>query len=228
MRTRSATAARFVITMLCLTLLFSGSARSADMTVITDDGREVLLKQDGTWEFLSSDRFANTQDGRRVRLKADGSWEYAGNAPLVSREQVRTTELELRLQKAAIETHEIKVQKNKRVRSQTVFYLQLALSSAATDGIALGGNDLSLVRVADNDGRAYPVLSISPDTGVLEPGSKTEVSIRADGSPQWWKSVKSMHIEFMPGMYGIEQPIRLSRALDEFEKRKVDGFDRHD
>ena len=224
MHTTLTAGAGFVIILISLALLFSGSARSADQTVITDDGREVRLNQDRTWEFLSSDRFANTRDGRRVRLKADGSWEYAGNAPLVSSAQVRTTELDLRLHRAVIETHELKVQKNKRIRSQTVFYLQFALSSAATDGIRLGEDDLSLVRVVDNDGRVYPVLSISPDTAVLEPGSNTEVSIRADGSPQWWKNVKSIHIEFMPGVFGIEEPIRLSRAVDDIEKRKVDGF----
>ena len=218
----------FAIVMIFIGLWPPGTALAADQTVITDDGREVLLRSDGTWEFRSDDRFANTHDGRRVRLKADGRWEYAGNAPRIAAEQVRTTVLDIRLQKAVIETQEIKVQKNKRVRSQTVFYLELALSSRATDGISLGKDDASRVRVTDSEGREYAVLSLRPDPLVLEPGSKTSVIIRADGSPQWWKSVNSMYIEFTPGIFGIEEKIKLSRAVDDFEHRKVDGFDKPD
>ena len=99
--------------------------------VVNIDGREILLKDDGTWAYASSDRFADTKDGQRVRLKQDGSWQYVGNAPLTSKQQVRTTELDLKLQKVVIETNEKKVQKNTRVRTQTVFYVGLGYSAQA-------------------------------------------------------------------------------------------------
>ena len=46
-----------------------------EQTILTDAGREVLLRDDGSWEYLSDDRFGTLSDGSRVRLKLDGSWE---------------------------------------------------------------------------------------------------------------------------------------------------------
>lgn len=48
--------------------------------------------------------------GREVMLDDNGSWQYIGNVPLVSKEQVRTNELDINLDKVVIETHETKVQ----------------------------------------------------------------------------------------------------------------------
>ena len=220
---KPATPGIFVI--LLLVLLPCGHVIGADQRVITDDGREVLLKQDGSWEFLSNDRFANTGDGQRVRLRDDGSWVYIGNAPLVSDRQVRTRELDIRLQQAVIETHEVKVQKNKRVSSQTVFYVQLELSPQAKSGISVSDKHRSLIEVKDNKGRNYPVLSVQSQQAALPPGSAATVVIRADGSPQWWKNVKSMDLVFKPGVFGIQEPVTLNRPVDDIAKKKVDGFD---
>ena len=73
-----------IIYMLILFLIPVSDASSADQQVITADGREVVLKGDGTWIFLSTDRFANPEDGQRVQLKQDGSWQYVGNAPMAT------------------------------------------------------------------------------------------------------------------------------------------------
>ncbi len=58
-----------------LSILLNSPAGFAAQVVISDDGREVLLKDNGTWEFRSNDRYANTPDGRRVRLKENNTWE---------------------------------------------------------------------------------------------------------------------------------------------------------
>ena len=55
-----------IITLIALTMLSVNNALSADQHVITDDGREVLLRQDGSWQFRSSDRFANTKEGQQI------------------------------------------------------------------------------------------------------------------------------------------------------------------
>jgi hypothetical protein len=222
------TPARIMIAMLSLTLMTGSNALHADQQVITDDGREVLIKEDGTWEFRSNDRFANTSDGQRVRLKDDGSWQYVGNAPMSSDKQVRTTKLEIELQKVVIETHEKKVQKNKRVKSQTVIYLKLALSPLADSNVSVNKKDIPLIKVTDSKNRDYPVLSIQPVPLTLSPDSDTTVTIRVDGAPQWWKNVKSMQIEFKPGVLGLKEAVKLSRNVDEIEKKKVDGFEKNE
>jgi len=214
-----------IIYMLILFLIPVSDACSADQQVITDDGREVLLKGDGTWVFRSTDRFANTEDGQRVRLKQDGSWQYVGNAPVASVEHVRSTLLDLKLQKVVIERHEKKVQKNIRLRTQTVFYVSLGLSALAKNNISITKNDVSHIEVNDNNGKTYPVLSIDPAPVVLKPDSDTTMVIRADGSPLWLDDVKSMSVIFKPEIYGIQQPVTLSRDVDDFEKKKVAGFE---
>ena len=214
-----------LIILLSLTLLSVDTALSADREVITDDGREVLLKEDGTWEFRSTDRFANTEDGHRVRLKEDGSWQYMGNAPMVSKQQVKTTLLDIELQKVVVETHEQKVQKNTRVKSQTVFYLNLALSPLATSNLDLNKDAISLISVTDSDSRNYPVLSLQPGTASLPPDAETTIVVRVDGSPQWWKKVKWIEIEFKPDIFGIDKPVALSKRADDIDKKKVDGFE---
>ena len=204
--------------------LHAGNVLAANQEVVTDDGREVLLKEDGTWEFSSDDRFANTGDGQRVRLKADGSWEYVGNAPMVTSQRVRTRELEIELQKAVIEIHEQKVQKNTRVNSQTVFYLKLGLSPVADKGIDIEKSDLALISIQDNKRRNYPVLSMQTSAESLQPDSEASVIIHADGSPQWWKNVKTLNIVLKPEIFGLSESISLSYSVDDIEKKKVDGF----
>lgn len=221
----SLTASMSFILLISISLLSSSHALSTDRVVISDDGREVLLKDDGSWEFLSDDRFANTDDGQRVRLKHDGSWEYMGNVPMTSSVQVRTKELDIKLDSVVIETHEVKVQKNKRVDSQTVFYLNLELSPLAKKDVIISKNDVPLIEVKDNKGRRYPVLSIQPSPETLKPGSNTTLSIRVDGSPQWWKNVKIMDISLKPGMLGLQETTTLRQNVDDIVNKKVDGFE---
>lgn len=217
----------FVLINALLSLLFiSGSnALSADQQVITVDGREVLLKQDGTWTFRSTDRFANTKDGRRVQLKEDGTWQYVGNAPMASAEQVKTTLLDFKLQKVVIEKHEKKVQKNVRVTSQTVFYVNLDLSPLAKNNISIGKNAISHIEVIDNNGKSYPVISIQPNPAIIKPNSKTTIVVRADGAPSWLNNVKSMSVIFKPEIFGIQNTITLTQWESNFDKKSVDGFE---
>lgn len=224
MPNKSPTAPTF-ITIITLLLLTGGNTVSADQQVITDDGREVLLKEDGHWEYRSTDRFADTEDDRRVRLKEDGSWSYTGNAPLKSKAQVRTTDLDIKLQKVVIETHKKKTQKSSRIKTQTVFYVQLNSSALAKTDISIKNSDISLVEVKDNNGKSYPVLSIRSDNPGFQPGTKSTLEVRADKSPSIWDDVKSMEIIFKSGIFGIQKQITLSQRTIDFDKENVEGFD---
>ena len=212
--------------LLLLFIIPGNNALSADQQVITVHGREVLLKEDGTWAFRSSDRFANTKDGRRVRLKEDGTWQYMGNAPMASVEQVKTTLLDIKLQKVVIEKHEKKVHKNVRVTTQTVFYVSLDLSPLAKKDISIRKNDISHIEVTDNNGKSYPVISIQPNPATIKPNSKITIVVRADGAPLWLDSVKSMSVIFKPEIFGTQDAIILSQWKSNFDKKSVDGFEK--
>lgn len=213
------------IPLMVIFLLVYSQALAGAQEVLSDDGREILLKEDGTWEFRSNDRFATTSDGRRIRLKADGSWQYIGNALLTSKQQLRTTEIDIKLQKVVIETYEKKVQKNKRVKSQTVFFLDVTSSPQAQQDISIGEKNISNIKVNDSNGRDYPVLSIQPVPFILKPGSLTSVTVRVDGSPQWWKDVESMEISFQPGIFGLQETAAFMKNIVDFDIKKVSGFE---
>ena len=193
--------------------------------IVIVDGREVILNSDGTWKYLSTDRYVNTKDGTRVRLKDDGSWQYMGNVPLTSKEQVRTTDLDIKLQKVVIETYKKKSQKNTSVKTQTVFYVHLAYSPQAKRNISINKSDISLIEVKDNNGKNYPVLSIKPGSKQLQANTSTTIVVRAEKSPSIWDNVKSMEIVFNTGFLEIETPVTLSQNTIDFDKENVDGFD---
>ena len=214
-----------VLVTLCLVFLMGNTVALADQDGLTDDGREVVLKADGTWEFRSTDRYANTKDGERVRLKTDKTWEYVGNAPLASKDQVRTTTLDIKLQKTVFEIHKKKVQKNIREQSQTVFYLDVAVSPAAKEAVTIDNTDLSRIQVRDNKGKTYPVLSLTPSPISLSPGSEHVITIRAKDSPGMLSAAKSMELVLNPGVLGNRNTIALSQNMSDIDKRNVEGFE---
>ena len=203
----------------------NGSAEISSQEIVIVDGREVVLNDDGTWQLLSTDRFANRNDGTRVRLKEDGSWQTIGNAQLISKQQVRTADLDISLQKVVIETYEKKVQKNTRVKTQTVFYVDIVTSPQAKTSITIKESDLSLIEIKDNNAKSYPVISIQPHDIQLKPNSKITLIVRADKSPSIFDSVKSMEIIFKKGIFGIDSPIAFNQRTIDFISKKVDGFE---
>ncbi len=215
--------APILFTAILLLTATMSNAKPAEEVIIVD-GREVVLKDDGSWKFLSTDRYANTKDGIRVRLKEDGSWQTMGNAPLQSKEQVRTTDLDIKLQKVVIETFEKKVQKNTRIKTQTVFYLDLTYSPQAESTITISDSDIPLIEVKDNNGKNYPIVSIHPGDVQLQADEKITLVIRAKKSPSIFDDVKSMDIVFKKGIFGIIEPITLSQRTIDFDKENVNGF----
>ncbi len=225
MARRNTTSYRFISALVCTVLSIGSTVVDADQEGLTDDGREVLLKEDGTWEFRSTDRFANTKDGQRVRLRADNTWEYVGNVALTAKDQIRTTLLDIKLKEAVFEVHIEKAHKNVRKNSQTVFYLNIHVSPAATENITISNTDLSRIQVRDNKGNVYPVLSLRPGPISLTPDSEHAVTIRAKGAPSVWDNAKSMELELQSGVLGNDAAITFSQNISDMEKKKVAGFE---
>ncbi len=216
--TRPLSSALFLLTSLtCHALL-------ADQAVISDDGREVLIRDDGSWEFRSEDRFANTKDGRRIRLKADGSWVYVGNAPLVTKEQARSTIVDLRLQKIEIEYHKEKVHKNTRTERQTVFYINVDVSPLAKQGLRVADTSLDSIIVMDDKGNKYPILSITPDNIEVAPKSNQTFVLRAKDAPTLWDGAELMEIQLPATILGNPEPVTFSRKLYDIEQVRVEKF----
>jgi len=198
-------------------LVISGNAHPASQSLMTDDGREVLLNDDGSWGFLTTDRFANTDDGRRIRLKEDGSWQYIENVSIKAHEKIQPSNLDITLQKVVIEKYEKKALKNTRVKTQTIFYLQLK-DPLQTKTNIIKDNDISLIEVKDNNGKSYEIISVSP-------GTTNTLVVRVDKSPSILDDAKSLQITFKSGMFNLKGPIILSQRIVDFDVVNVDGFE---
>jgi len=204
--------------MIILLSLLAGGVHSADKKLITDDGREVLLKDDGSWAFRSTDRFANTDDGRRVRLKQDGSWHYIKSRPEKSITKTQTSNPVIKLEKVVIEKYQRKAQKNTRVKTRTVFYLKLENTSPGKAAFNIKDSDISLIEVTDNKGKSYPVISIKTD----DAGS---IAVRVEKSPSILDDAKSMKITLKASLFGLKNVQTLTERVSDFDEINVGGFD---
>ena len=219
-------------TSLILCCLVSANSEAAER-VIADDGREVQLNDDGSWEYLSSDRFATSATGKRIRLMDNGTWELTGElavpaATLVAEDikmVVGEQPMEAKLARLSIESKRSKKSeshKSSSKKTQTVFALNFTLGKQAEEVQALSFSEDDF-EVVDSGGREYDIVSVTPARLSLSPGEETTIVIRVDGSPHWF-TIKAMSIVIDKMALGSEQDLELSKPMSEAKKTTVDGF----
>jgi hypothetical protein len=196
----------------------------ADRNAIGDDGREIRLKENGSWEYISNDRFATSEDGTRVRLKEDGSWEFIGNAPMKTEEQVRTENLDLTLDRVITEfVKEKSGPKSYQYKSQTVFYLDLDVSSYG-DKVQSKLDQFDLITAVDDKNTEYPVIAVSPSETLFETGKKYKLAIRVDGSPSGsivW-GARKLYLKLDKAVIGNNSELSFMIRTNEIKKAQVD------
>lgn len=180
--------------------------------VLSDDGREVRLNDNGSWEFVSEDRYATTGEGERIRLKADGTWEFVAQdsewaeAPAVARSRedvVRHGDVRIELSGWRIESARDKRKKNTTLRSQMV--LELTIKS---DGEIQKPTGRQL-EISDSRGRIYPVTAISDIRKLDDKTGRIQVAV--DGSPRWF-GIKFFRLQVQSGALGLDTEVRLTKS----------------
>jgi hypothetical protein len=212
---------------LAIALLLSFTGAQAEETVLSDDGREVRLLSDGTWEYVSNDRFATSEDGKRIRLQSDGRWveieddrnwiAVPAQALQQSRDVVSEGQFEVELSDVRIESVRSKKQKNSRLRSQIIATLEI--SSATDSRLQL---DASTFVLTDSRGRQYPVVSLVPGNLSLVPGATGTVTVIGDGSPRWW-GIKFLRLQIEAGVLG-KADVELTKFMSEIAKLDVEAL----
>lgn len=209
--------------LIAVALLLSHTAIAAER-LDAGDGRTILLKDDGTWTYESSDRILSTDDGREVRLREDGSWEFTGQmvepAPAMQGLVANSGELRLELEELAIETARSAVHKGSRKKTNTVFTVSLALAESAEGPQDIAINSAGLM-VEDSSGREYPILAVVPAQGRLAPGEELVFQVRADGSPHWF-TTKAMELHISEQALPIADELVLKGLMSDARKRDVD------
>jgi hypothetical protein len=216
---------RFFLALM-LSVIFIEQLQAAEQ-VIGDDGRQILLGDDGRWQYRSTDRFATTADGQRVRLKEDGSWEYTGQQAIAADQLVADQKLlaeqtvDITISNWVIESARSGLQKVKSRTTQTVFYLSVSRQSDAGDHpLTLSASDFS---VSDSDERQYAVLSLSPASAVIGAGETLQLELRAEGSPMGW-TTKSMSVTVNKDALASPVDMTLTKRLSSAKKLTVNGF----
>lgn len=212
--------------IIALSTLLSVSA-FADRSATGDDGRKITLKEDGSWEYANTDRYATSEDGTRVRLKDNGTWEFIGNAPVKTKQQFREESLDINLSQVVTEFAKTKVpgSKNTRVNSNTIFSLNVDISSYSDTPITADLNNFAGLSVSDNRGNEYDVLAVTPAKQQLEPGNQYAYQIRVDGSPKYkvgFLNIKTITLKIDAGVFRTNSDISLTLDADEILQRRVD------
>ena len=217
--------AHLLITTILVSTAFLVSSNCHAAQDLLLDGREIRLNDDGTWQYLSNDRYIDTPDGKRIRLMQDGRWQYTGNTPLQADQLQRTSSLDIQLQDVVIERTEKKIQKNSRVRTRTVFTIDTTRAAEAKGTSGLAGLNAANVSVADDSGKTYEVISVSTDIPDIAPGKTATITVIADKSPFIFDDVDSISVTFDKQVFDTPSAVTLTRDMDDIDEVKVDRFD---
>ncbi len=205
-------------------------AQSAEF-IITDSGREVELQEDGSWAFVSEDIFATNAEGQRIRLRPDGSWQVLNenNDSTQHRAVFQAPSIyepiQFSLKTASIENYRKVVpglNKNTRLQSQSVFYLEVSNTADQTssNSLSLNADTISLL---DSEDDSYQLISILPRNLTIEPGETKEVELRFDGAPSW-RLGKIYYLSVSSELLASDKDLTFTIPLSEIRTASVNGF----
>ena len=207
--------------LIILGMLLTPLAQAEAKTAVADNGREVILKDSGEWEYVTDDVFATTPDGQRIRLKSNQRWEKVRDADApayqpvaittVQRDNVTIDDSQIILDQVHIENHREEIRKNTRLRSNLVFYLDV------TDTSDRNLKPAQFV-IKDSRGNDYPVFSVIRGTTPI--GGQPRWIVRAKGAPRWW-GVKFFSLQIAPGAFGNPDTIELRKPMRDVLKKEV-------
>lgn len=216
-------------------LTFSTALVHAQQIVDGPDGKKILLKQDGSWEYIDETRLITTPDGRQARINDDNTWEYveaprpaaeASAASPRNEEGVVTISMNRSMsqiqsnQSPAIEyaigevfiveeTSRAGVSKATRRDSSVHFSVEI---SSLRDA-ALPALDPRALAVKDSRGESYNIVNASLDTQNIGPGQSAQLKVVTDDSPMRIFNAQEIYLEVAVGALGNDEPLRLSQPM---------------
>ncbi len=210
--------------LMCVNL--DAQAQAAEV-VISDDGRQIKLNADGTWQQLSQDRFATNAQGQRIRLHPDGTWSMAGRAPVaagaanVASSNALVREPVLYLSDVAIVRRVIQRTKSKHAETRMRFMLEVDNRTEAP--LAVPADLVERLVAKSSRGTAYPVLAATSSVDSIPPGERVGIEVWAKDSPTWF-GIKFLSLEVAPDTFGNGVTRILSRNMNEVKRQEVEQF----
>lgn len=206
-------------------LLILTSSAYAEEVVVSDDGRQIRLNDDGTWVQVSQDRFATNAQGQRIRLRADGSWNVmSASAEDVVRSSLNPQAAALLdepvifLKSVEILRREIKRAKSTHAETRMRYTIGVDNKTQQAVRIDLTGP----FEATTNRGGDFPLLSADgPDR--VAAGQTAEVVVVVEDSPAWF-GVKFLSLEVPPQAIGNAGTRLLNKNMNEVKRVSVDNF----
>ena len=206
-------------------LLVLASSAIAEEVVVSDDGRQIRLNDDGTWVQVSQDRFATNAQGQRIRLRADGSWNVisASSEDIVRSGSIPNTaslqdEPVIFLKNVEILRREIKRAKSTHAETRMRYTIGVDNKTEQTVALDLTGP----FEATTNRGGEYPLLSADGPSQVLA-GQQAEVVVVVEDSPAWF-GVKFLSLEVPAKAIGNAGARLLNKNMNEVKRINVDDF----
>ena len=206
-------------------LLVLASSAVAEEVVVSDDGRQIRLNDDGTWVQVSQDRFATNAQGQRIRLRADGSWNVisASSEDIVRSGAIPNTaslqdEPVIFLKNVEILRREIKRAKSSHAETRMRYTIGVDNKTEQTVALDLTGP----FEATTNRGGEYPLLSADGPRQVLA-GQQAEVVVVVEDSPAWF-GVKFLSLEVPAKAIGNAGARLLNKNMNEVKRINVDNF----
>lgn len=209
--------------MILMALSFSAIAEPEP--AIADNGREVILKPDGTWAFVGEDRFATTADGTRIRLKPDGSWEPANQADAdrygfsqeggFSHDQATLDDLKLSLESVVIETARMKRGKNAIESSQMIFTVEIESTDPESTAKVLPLLSIDAFSVTDSLGQSYETASVRPN-------GDRRIKVFVDDSPAFMWRLKHFRLTVARSVFNSGEAVVLTKVKGDVIERDVE------
>lgn len=185
---------------------------------LRDDGREVRLHKDGTWEFVSDEVYATSDSGLRVKLKPDGSWVAASTVAAQAGNVSNKSEVSPQYNDL-VSLQRIEIQKMKQQRSmgaKSAVYEERTLALLRFDALPPldSLNGFSLV---DSNGNMYPLLSLTP----LANG---RVLAQFQGAPDRWSRAKFLSLKLDKSLLETLADIELRSDFRDVDTQIVNEF----
>lgn len=215
-------------------LAFATTLAHSQQIVDGPDGKKILLKQDGSWEYIDESTLVTTPDGRRARVNDDNTWEYvetaqpATQAPAAasrdengvvmismnrpqSQPQIDSSTFEYAIDRVFIVEEESRagVSKGTRRDSAVYFYVEI---TAAVDS-SLPALDPRALSVKDSRGDSYKVVEATLDTQNISPSGHALLKVVTDDSPMRIFNAREIYLDVAVGALGNPEPLRLSQPM---------------
>lgn len=210
--------------VLALCYLLPASAQN----IVSKDGREIILNDDGTWEYAPEGILVETEDGKKARLKSDNTWQYVENTEL--QEQVvfsdqgekTASTTSIRLKETFITSSGPKatnIIKNSHQSSGLNFVIEVTTDSTLQSSIQIENLDPKSFTVTDSKNKKYKIAEISGTAKMIRPGSTTALQITTTSAPsRIYKTPREVYLNIAENTLGPNKAVRLKTEYRDMER----------